>query len=156
MEEVENEIPRSEDEDEGEDDNSEGLPDRDIDEVEHREDVNNSGETKQKEIDDVNEEEAEVENNSTPDPVIPSIESTRELSTTTDMSNEIPDRRVESENDSGEDSNEDEERSEVEEEETKGTELHHQSSTVTSNVGSECDDGLRADGEGKCVGEYSR
>lgn len=150
-----NEIPRSEDEEEEDDENSEGLPDRDIDEVEHREDVNNSGETEQKEIEDVD-EEAEVENNSTPDPVIPSIESAREPSTTTEMSNEIPDRRVESENDSGEDSNEDEERSEAEEEETKGTELHHQSSTVTSDVGIPCDDGLRTDGDGKCVGEYSQ
>lgn len=143
MEEVENEIPRSG----GEDENSEGLPDRDIDEVERREDVNNSGETEQKEIDDVD-EEAEVENISTPDPVIPSIESAREPSTTTEMTNEI--RGVESENDSGEESNEDE----AEEEETRGSELHHQSSTVTANVGSECDDGLRTDGEGKCVGEY--
>lgn len=147
MEEVGNEIPRSEDEDEEVDDNSEGLPDRDIDKVEHPEDVNNSMETKQKEIDDTN-EEAEVENNSTPDPVISTIESARESSSTTEMNNEIP-GRVESENDSGEDSNEDEEHSE----EIKGTELHHQSSTVTSNVGMECDDGLRTDGDGKCVGE---
>jgi hypothetical protein len=56
--------------------------------------------------------------------------------------------QVESEIESGEDSNEDEERSDVEE-----VESHHQSSTVKSDVGVECDDGLRLDGDGKCVGE---
>ena len=71
-------------------------------------------------------------------------------------------KRRESENESGEDSNEDEEerhRSEAEleeEKETKGsTETHHQSSTVKSDVGLECDDGSTRDSHGKCVGELN-
>lgn len=114
----------------------------------------NSVETKYEETE-INNEVNEAR--STPEPIIPTS-AQQESSTTTTMTeanHEIIERRIESENESGEGSegdDYDERRSDVDEEE-KHSELHHQSSTVKSDVSVECDDGLRLDSDGKCVGE---
>lgn len=136
-----NRIPKGEDEEEGE---RSGESETEIEKADQREDIDNSIEKQEKEVD-------EIETDSTPGLVIPTPETTKEPSTT-EMSNTIL-GQIESENESGEDSNEDEQHSDVEEEHEKHPQIHHQSSTVTSNVGSKCDNGLRLDSNGKCVGE---
>jgi hypothetical protein len=105
-----------------------------IEKFNQREDVSESSEAPHEE----NEINLEVSSEAT----------TMTSSTTTEMSNEIS-GQVESEIESDEDSNEDEERSDVE-----AVATHHQSSTVGSDVGSECDDGWRLDDHGRCVGEF--
>lgn len=135
-----NEIPEGEEEEDDERSQEESQPEM----IESSEDIDD--------IIEIQHEVIKEETHSTPEAITltPASEIPREPSTT-DMSNEISGQN-ESEIESGEDSNDDEEHSEVEEE--KHTEImHHQSSTVKSNVGSECDDGLRLDSNGKCVGE---
>lgn len=118
-------------------------------ESDKEEDIDNSVETG--EIDN-----EVTESRSTPEPAIPTSPSREESPSTTEGNHEIV-RPNESENESGEgsegDDDYDERRSDVEEE--KHSELHHQSSTVKSDVRTECDDGLRLDSDGKCVGEWN-
>lgn len=111
------------------------------------EDIDDSHETQHEKID-INNEVVEVETSSPPASTNPASTSSE---TTTEMSNEIP-GQVESEKESDEDSNGDEQHSDVDEEQEEAH--HHQSSTVKSDVGAECDDGSRLDSHGKCVGEY--
>lgn len=120
---------RSDDEDEDEDESE-----SEIGKVDQREDTDESRETRHKEID-IDSEEV-VEASSTSERI-----STEAPPTTSTIREEISGQ---SENESGEDSNDDEE----------DEELHHQSSTIKSDEGIECDDGWRLDSHGKCVGEY--
>lgn len=101
-----------------------------------------------------NEEGGETDNHdtySTPEVMIPTPEITKE-SSTTEVS-KTTSSQVESEDDSGEENYKEDEQNTSFQEEKK--QMHHQSSTDTSNVGSECDNGLRLDHNGKCVGEWN-
>lgn len=114
-----------------EDEEEEETTESEIRKVDQK-DIDESRETRQEEID----MDAEVETSSMP--------------LTTEPSHGIS-GQIESENESGEGSNEDEGRSDGD---NKEQELHHQSSTVKSDESIECDDGLRLDSDGKCVGKY--
>lgn len=103
-------------------------------------------ETHHEEIE-INNEVTETVAHATPEPVNPPPSTTE---TTHEASGQV---ESENENESGEDSDDDERRSDVDE--GKHSDVHHQSSTVKSDVRSECDDGLRLDSDGKCVGEYN-
>ncbi|CRK94788.1 CLUMA_CG008282, isoform A [Clunio marinus] len=155
-----NEINKEKDENDDEEDDyfeerlESGKSESEIEKVDLDED-NDATVVSQHEKSDVHNEISEAESTS---PHVSEVMETSTISTiaststTTEMNNEIP-NEVENENDSIEDPNEDEQYSDVDEEEEneRSTDLHHQSSTVKSDFGSECDDGLRLDSDGKCV-----
>lgn len=101
---------------------------------------------------DIDNDVTETESHSTTEPMITTLTPEIIVISTTDMSNEIL-GEDESENISVEDKD-DERGSDSTEEKEHQIELHHQSSTVKSDLNSKCDDGLRLDENGKCVGEY--
>lgn len=80
------------------------------------------------------------------------------IETREDIDNEIPaattstQRYVESE--SGEDSGNEDDGGRHSDDETEHTRMHHQSSTVKSDLENECDDGWRLDDSGNCVGKW--
>ncbi len=116
-------------------------------------------------IDDTREEiesDNEIPEDHTPSPPPPSstIETHLKFPTSTEKS----DRESGSESESNEseknleESGEEDEDEGDEEEENPSiveTGMHHQSSTVKSDLQNECDDGLRLDDSGKCVGELN-